>query len=108
MSSDAGGSFPTFDDQGNLVRYGTMNAQCLISLVKKLHFDLQWPMQRIIPLLTRNTADVLRFDNKGTIAVGKDADILLLDAEELSIQYVFCLGEMMKSPNFVKKGMFEV
>ena len=107
VSSDAGGSFPSFDEAGNLVRYRMLDASCLITLVKKLNFDLQWPLQRILPLMTRNTADVLRFDNKGTIAVGKDADLLLLDAETLDINYVFAMGSMLKGPGYIKKGMFE-
>eukprot|EP00043_Microstomoeca_roanoka_P020483 m.250105 g.250105 ORF g.250105 m.250105 type:complete len:1262 (-) comp17172_c3_seq3:208-3993(-) len=107
VSSDAGGSFPTFDEHGNLLRYGTMDPKCLLGLVKKLHFDLQWPMQRILPLLTRNTAEVLKFESKGTIAVGKDADLLLLDSESLDLKYVFALGQLMKGPNFIQKGMFE-
>ena len=37
------------------------------------------PLERALPVLTRNVADVLRLPTKGRIAVGADADFATLD-----------------------------
>jgi len=44
---------------------------------------------------------------KGTIEKGRDADVLVMDKHTLAIKYVFARGEVLKTPTWVKKGMFE-
>eukprot|EP00056_Hartaetosiga_gracilis_P005169 m.82069 g.82069 ORF g.82069 m.82069 type:complete len:1309 (-) comp12075_c2_seq1:42-3968(-) len=107
VSSDGGGSSPKFDKKGKLVRYGVQNCLCLLALVKKLYYNLRWPLERILPLFTRNPAQILKLESKGGIEIGMDADILLLDVETLDVKYVFGNGELMKSPTFIKRGMFD-
>lgn len=41
------------------------------------------------------------------IAVGKDADILLLDAETLQLQYVIAKGKVVRTPDWTQGGVFE-
>jgi beta-aspartyl-dipeptidase (metallo-type) len=107
VSSDAGGSCPSFDKQGNLISYCRIEPDSMLWLLRKLHLELQWPLERALPLFTTNTADLLKFADKGRIAVGKDADLLLLSPSDLSLAYVFAQGQMMMGPLFLAKGMFE-
>ena len=39
--------------------------------------------------------------------VGGDADVVVLDAATLTPRFVFSLGQVMKTPTWVKRGMFE-
>ncbi len=41
------------------------------------------------------------------IALGKDADLLLLDAKTLELRYVVALGQLVRTPEWTKGGTFE-
>lgn len=108
VSTDAGGSCPSFDDKGELITYKTMGSDSMLWLIRKLHYDLQWPLQRVLPLVTRNCADYLKLTGKGQLAVGFDADILLLTTDNLDVKYVLCKGKKLLSPDDgCAKAMFE-
>jgi beta-aspartyl-dipeptidase (metallo-type) len=50
----------------------------------------------------------MNFGNKGRIAVGMDADLLVFDQEN-KIEHVMALGQWhMWSKSMIKKGTFEV
>eukprot|EP00049_Salpingoeca_infusionum_P017289 m.352412 g.352412 ORF g.352412 m.352412 type:complete len:1261 (-) comp16516_c0_seq1:279-4061(-) len=105
VSSDAGGSSPSFDAAGRIVKYKVINGSSLLWLLRKLHLDLQWPLSRALPLFTSNAATLLKFHSKGRIALDMDADLLLLSDDSLEVKYVFAKGQMLKSPTFVKMPM---
>ena len=78
-SSDGGGCLPTFDAQGRLT---TMDigrpaavAETLTTLLERGH-----ALEDVLPIFTRNVADVLRLGKKGRIEAGADADLVVLDA----------------------------
>ena len=49
-------------------------------------------MAEVIPMVSKNPAKLLNvFDRKGSIAVGKDADLVVLD-EQYQVQKTFCRG----------------
>lgn len=51
------------------------------------------PLEEILPLLTENPAKLIGvYDRKGSIADGKDADLVVLDPEN-NVEYVFLRGE---------------
>eukprot|EP00730_Choanoeca_flexa_P011131 TRINITY_DN2367_c0_g1_i1.p1 TRINITY_DN2367_c0_g1~~TRINITY_DN2367_c0_g1_i1.p1 ORF type:complete len:1263 (+),score=411.59 TRINITY_DN2367_c0_g1_i1:79-3867(+) len=106
VSSDAGGSSPSYDAEGNLLRYKCIESDSMLWLLKKLHMDLQWPLHRALPLFSSNAAEILKFNHKGHVKLGYDGDILLLNGD-LDIQYVFAKGKMMKGPGYMARGMFE-
>jgi beta-aspartyl-dipeptidase (metallo-type) len=60
-------------------------------------------MADVLPLVTANTADVLRLHNKGRVAVGKAADVLVLRKDTLEIIEVISLGRRL-----VKNGRIAV
>lgn len=54
------------------------------------------PMEELLPALTENPARLIGvFDRKGSIADGKDADLVVLDGED-RVDLVFCRGRRLK------------
>ena len=65
------------------------------------------PLQVILPMLTSNVATLLRFEHKGQVKVGFDADLVVLD-DQFAISDVMALGVWHKrSSKMLIKGMFE-
>jgi beta-aspartyl-dipeptidase (metallo-type) len=54
--------------------------------------DDGFALEDVLALVTRNTASVLKLPDKGHIAPGSDADIIVLDADTLALQHVFARG----------------
>ena len=70
----------------------------------KLHQELKWPWEKILPLVTTNTARVLKFHNKAQISVDKDADFALIDKRELTVKHVVARGKIfVKDHQFIPK-----
>ena len=79
------------------------NLEETVLLVKKGGVSIEKAFQ----LITSNPAKNLGLKNKGTIAVGQDADICCFD-EELTLIDVFANGiQMMKDKKVIVKGNFE-
>ena len=107
MSSDGCGSLPNFDDKGNLVNLDSGEPKSifieLIDMVEKEKF----PLEQALKVVTSNVADILKLSNKGRIAVGKDADVLLLDKENRVYHLVANGNLMVKDGQKIKVGHFE-
>jgi beta-aspartyl-dipeptidase (metallo-type) len=106
FTSDACGSLPGYDQKGNLIRLEiglpTANFRELSDAVNQEKV----PMETALKVLTSNPADILKLENKGRIAPGKDADLVLLNKGE--IYHVMAMGKfMMKAGKIVKKGRYE-
>jgi beta-aspartyl-dipeptidase (metallo-type) len=106
FSSDACGSLPGFDENGNLIKLEmgkpSANFRELMDAVNNEGI----PIEIALKVLTSNPADILKLNNKGRIAVGKDADIVFIDNNR--IYHVLALGQfMMKDALIVKKGNYE-
>ncbi|MGL4762428.1 MAG: beta-aspartyl-peptidase [Sarcina sp.] len=107
FSSDGNGSMPVFDDDGNLMGLG-------IGLVGTLLREVKYSITRgigiedAIKVITLNPAKALGLKSKGQIAKGMDADIVILDKENLEVDTVFAMGKIvrMNGKNTVK-GTFE-
>lgn len=91
LSSDANGSLPKFDDRGRLVELAVADQSTLFEQVWACADSLELDVSQALALVTANTADALRLSHKGRIAPGRDADLLLLDADH-SIRHAFALG----------------
>ena len=105
VSSDAFGSLPTYDEAGRLVRYRAADAKALLQFVWKMYFQELWPLDKILPLISTNPARILKLAGKGSLAVGSDADLLLLDRNTLQLKYVVAKGVLVKNPKWTHRGM---
>ena len=106
FTSDACGSLPGYDANGNLIRLEmgrpTANFRELMDAINEEHV----PMEKALKVLTSNPADVLKLADKGRIQVGKDADFVAISNNK--INHVIALGKvMMKDAQIVKKGRYE-
>ncbi len=108
LSSDAYGSQPRFDEKGECVGLTYANPASLHKFIKLAVSKKALPLEKAIKLLTTNPAKVLDMTGaKGCIAVGADADMLVLD-DNLDITDSFTLGrESIKDKAVVMKGRFE-
>lgn len=78
ISSDGGGCLPVFNEQGEIT---SMDIGSPANLPETLSSLLQQGLglEVALPAFTSNVADILRLRDRGRIAVGHSADMLVLD-----------------------------
>ena len=106
LSSDAYGSFPTLDDDGTVIGYGVGKPDSLLITLRAMITRYGWTLPDVLPLITTTPARIYKFATKGQLAPGFDGDVLVLDRDYVP-QYVFVRGRAVKTPTWIKKGMFE-
>lgn len=107
FTSDAQGSLPEFNENGDLIGLQVGKLSSLFEAVKKAVVDYNIPLEQALAVITKNPAKILKLNNKGEIQKGKDADLLLLD-KNLTIMSVFAKGNVMiKDKQIIVKGTFE-
>ncbi len=77
-SSDGGGCIPEFDSEGRISHMAVGDPMLLFQCLQNL-LDGGAPLERILPVFTRNVASLLRLPKKGRIDTGCDADLLVID-----------------------------
>jgi len=80
VSSDGGGCLPRFDREGRVIEMDVGQPRALIETLHALVCAGQ-PLERVLPAFTSNVARILRLARKGRIAVGADADLVVLDPQ---------------------------
>ncbi len=108
LSSDANGSMPRFDEEGEFVGLGVASPETLLSTVADLH-DAGVPLQKALAPVTINPARQLDMaQTKGRIAEGAEADMLCLSRDSLTLRHVWAKGQLMlRDGQPVKLGTFE-
>jgi len=108
LSSDSNGSMPIFDDKGKIIKLAVGDIQNLYLEWKGL-VEEGFLLENVLKMVTSNPAKRAGIDgSKGSIEVGKDADLLILD-KDLEIESVMAKGLMMVHQGKVLvKGTFEV
>jgi beta-aspartyl-dipeptidase (metallo-type) len=107
MSSDGNGSMPAFNDKGELVGLIAATPQSLFEALRAIVLSGVLPLQDALRLITVNPATSLKLPGKGRIAIGGDADCIVLD-KDLNLRHVFAKGCcMVRDRQVVKKGTFE-
>lgn len=108
VSSDSHGSIPHFDDQGKLIGLTIATQKDLLgkfrSLIKKNILNLPDALR----LFSTNAAHFYKFDQKGEIQTGKDADFLLLD-KDYNLTDSFARGKrMLAEGKLMARGTFHL
>lgn len=108
FSSDGNGSMPRFDENGKLAGLGICSVSSLYREVKFAIDECDVSIEKAISVITSNVAKLLKLKNKGSIEIGKDADIVLVDKDNLEIDMVFSKGRIMvEKGKAIIKGTFE-
>lgn len=106
MSSDGGGCLPTFDAHGRMTQMDFANSSSLTMVFYEL-LDAGYALSTILPIFTSNVAELMCFTHKGRLAVGADADLLVLNNEH-RLQHVMANGQWhVFNQSIIKKGTFE-
>jgi beta-aspartyl-dipeptidase (metallo-type) len=106
ISSDAGGCLPCFDADGRVTHMDVGSAGALLATLRDA-LARGMTLEAILPALTSNPARLLRLSRKGNIAVGNDADLVVLD-EQHHVQTVLVRGEIhVQDGAAIQRGTFE-
>lgn len=107
MSSDAFGSQPKFNEKGECIGLTYASPKYLHKTIKIL-VEKGMALEDAIKLLTSTPAKLIAKEGiKGCVAVGADADLLVLD-ENLDIDGLFAKGKTaMWAKELLMKGRFE-
>lgn len=108
FSSDGQGSMPIFNRQREFVGLGVGKVSSLFREIKDAICIDGVPMEDALKVATSNPARILKLRNKGSLEIGKDADIVLVDRETFTIDTVIARGKVMvQKGDIVVKGTFE-
>ncbi|MBK7043094.1 MAG: beta-aspartyl-peptidase [Rhodanobacteraceae bacterium] len=106
VSSDGGGCLPQFDHDGRVIHMDIGSPAALAATLRKLLLHGH-DLARVLPAFTRNPAQLLRLRGKGEVAVGGDADFVVLD-EEHRVSDVMIAGRWhVRDATAVIRGTFE-
>ena len=99
-------SLPQFDSSGRLVSYSFGLPDSNLKTIQTLVLKYSWPVEEAIQFSTANPATYLNLKGKGFLAEGYDADLLVLNQTDLNPLYVIAKGQILKTPTWIKQGMF--
>lgn len=80
VSSDGGGCLPLFDADGQVIRFDVGTPAALGHTLSRLLAEGH-ALEQALPPFTANPAGLLRLATKGRIALGMDADLLVLNSK---------------------------
>lgn len=108
FSSDGQGSMPIFDRDGNFLGLGVGKVTSLYREVRDAVLKEKVDLTQALRTVTSNPAALLKLTRKGRVAVGCDADLVLVRQEDLQIHTVLAKGRrMVQNGAAVRKGTFE-
>lgn len=109
FTSDAGGSLPGFDPiTGELTSMVTATPHSNLKEMVDCVLEEGMPLEKALLPVTLNPAKVLKLSSKGRIIAGADADLLLLEEKNLSLNSTMARGEwMVKDGTILKFGSYE-
>lgn len=87
VSSDGGGCLPVFDEHGKMLKFDVGTSASLLETLNELT-NSGIALEQALPAFTANPAEHLKLEGKGRIAVGYDADLVVLE-EDGSVVSVF-------------------
>lgn len=107
-TSDGQGSLPLFDSAGVLVGLTMGSCASLWETAREAILAEGLSIEEAARTVTSNPARILKLGKKGSLAVGADADILLVSEGSLEIQGLVARGRtMMSGGEILVRGNFE-
>ncbi|OQX84334.1 beta-aspartyl-peptidase [candidate division KSB1 bacterium 4484_87] len=107
FSSDGQGSLPIFDNNGNCTGLEVSGVDSILHELKLAITEVGLSPEIVLQTITSNPARNLKLKNKGIIAAGKDADLVLLNAD-WEIDTVIARGKLMiENHKILTYGTFE-
>jgi beta-aspartyl-dipeptidase (metallo-type) len=108
FTSDGQGSLPEFDAMGRMTGIGIGRVASLYAEVRNAVQQEGVALATALQVITSNPAHLFKLKGKGRLAPDMDADVVLLDPEDLSIHSVVSRGRLlMKAGKILAKGVFE-
>lgn len=97
MSSDGNASLPVYSTAGELLGLEVGKVNSLLQALQTAVLKLEVNLTDALTSVTAAPAQVLGLKQKGQLAVGKDADMLLLNSQDLTIDWVIAKGRCLVS-----------
>lgn len=108
ISTDGNGSLPVFNEEGELLGLGVASTRTMFEQLIKTIKAGKLTVEEALRLVTANTAEALKLENKGVIAEDSDADFLVLSKDTYEIEHVIAKGQhMIENGKVIVKGTFE-
>lgn len=108
LSSDANGSLPAFDQDGNLLRLERGKPRATLYELRDMVEEEGVPMEQALYTISTNAARILKLKDKGRVAAGYDADLLLID-NDYQISHLFARGRaMIADYQIISKGYYDL
>ncbi len=92
FSSDANASLPLFDEAGQFRGLGLGDIASLFDEVRAAVRDEAVDLASALAVISENPARILQLPDKGCLRAGADADVVLLDAQQLRVRGVIAGG----------------
>lgn len=107
MTSDGCGSLPDFDKDGNLIKLVSGDPASILRETIDAVREEKMPLEQALLPVTTNPARILRLSGKGRIAIGMDADLVLLDSE-YRVYHLMANGKfLVKNAKQMVSGSFD-
>ena len=108
LSSDGNASLPIYNDNGELLGLQVGQVSTLYQSARDAILSHKVSISDAICAITQAPAAVLGLKQKGRLASGLDADLVLINRDDLTINQVFAKGkQLVANGNATVKGMFE-
>jgi len=108
FTSDGQGSLPIFNKKREFIGLGIGSTKSLYIEVRDAVLKDGVDLEVALKVITSNVATHLKLFNKGLVKEGKDADLVIVNKSDLTIQKVFAKGiEMVSEGEVLVKGTFE-
>jgi beta-aspartyl-dipeptidase (metallo-type) len=108
FTSDGQASLPDFNEDGELIGLKIGRVSTLFQEVRDAVISEEVPLETALRVITQNPASILKLTQKGIVAEGKDADLVLINKVDFTIHTVIALGKaMVENGVATVKGTFE-
>lgn len=108
LSSDGQGSLPMFNENKEYIGLTVGKVTSLFAELRDAILDENLPLEKVLKTITSNPAALLKLKGKGSIISGYDADLVLLDEKDFTVDTVIAKGQIMIENKEIKVfGTFE-